>query len=105
MLAFLNGNRIDLKEKKIIKDQSNLSIAKTAAIGETFYFSVTQITDAPKEINGNASFDVITYETEVNGVDFMYQLLFWDSNNGLAWFRGTYDGRNGLEKSNWHNLV
>lgn len=105
MLAFLNGSKIDLNGEKIINNLSNISIADTAIVGKTFYSSNQSISDLPDSMTATSSFKVITYETIYGNVDFMYQFLLWDGNNGCAWYRSTYAGRNGLKKSSWHKLA
>lgn len=83
MQLFIEGKPVQLENTKMISNRKDaLSIASTAVIGQTFYFSNLNVTDAPGRFANGATFLVLTYSFNANESIFMEaQATQWENAN------------------------
>ena len=108
MQIYGGGKKIkfDQETKVFVGRTDALSIAGTYQGDLTGYGANTNITDLPSEpnLNSQSTFLVRTFEMTVNGNKFIYQFLYWDSNNGAIFYRATWKDRQGLLEAKWHKI-
>ena len=96
----------DQEPKALVGRADAFSIAETYQGDLTYYGGNTNITDLPSEpnLNSQSTFLVRTFEMPVGGNKFIYQLLLWDGNNGMLFYRATWQDRQGLLQAKWHKI-
>lgn len=108
MQIYGGGKKIkfDQEPKAVVSRTDAFSIAETYQGDLTYYGANTNITDLPSEsnLNSQGTFLVRTLEMTVMGNKFIYQFLLWDGNNGVIFYRATWQDRQGLLQAKWQKI-